>query len=191
MRELAILTFVSLDGVMQSPRMPDEDLSGGFTEGGWANPCWDNVMESVGEVAMSQPYDVLLGRTTYDSFAPGFSGSESPLNSATKYVVSSRPIDKAWKPAIKISGDVPAEIDALKAEDGPLLQVHGSHSLIQLLLQHRLIDEYRIWTFPIVLGAGKRLFGEGAIPVSLELQRSEALSSGATMSVYRNATATI
>ena len=187
MRELAILTFVSLDGVMQSPKVPDEDLSGGFTEGGWANPCWDNVMESVGEVAMSQPYDVLLGRTTYDAFAPAFSGSESPLDSATKYVVSSRPIDKAWKPTIKISGDVPAAIDALKAEDGPLLQVHGSHGLIQLLLQHRLVDEYRIWTFPIVLGAGKRLFGEGSIPVNLELQRSEALSSGATMSVYRNA----
>jgi dihydrofolate reductase len=97
------------------------------------------------------------------------------------------PIDKAWKPTIKISGDVPAAIDALKAEDGPLLQVHGSHGLIQLLLQHRLVDEYRIWTFPIVLGAGKRLFGEGSIPVNLELQRSEALSSGATMSVYRNA----
>ncbi len=110
-------------------------------------------------------------------------GSESPLDSATKYVVSSRPIDKVWKPTIKISGDVPAAIDALKAEDGPLLQVHGSHGLIQLLLQHRLVDEYRIWTFPIVLGAGKRLF----VPVNLELQRSEALSSGATMSVYRNA----
>lgn len=187
MRELAILTFVSLDGVMESPMVPDKDLPGRFTEGGWANACWDNVMESVGEVAMSQPYDVLLGRTTYDEFAPFFSGSDSPLDSATKYVVSSRPIDKEWKPTIKIGGDVPAAIDALKAEDGPLLQVHGSHGLIQLLLEHRLVDEYRIWTFPIVLGAGKRLFGEGAIPANLELQRSEALSSGARMSVYRNA----
>ena len=187
MRELAILVFVSVDGVMQAPKMQEEDSSGGFTQGGWANPCWDNVMESVGEVAMSQPYDVLLGRNTYDRFAPAFSGSDSPLDSATKYVVSSRPIDKAWEPTIKISGDVPAAIDALKAEDGPLLQVHGSHGLIQLLLQHRLVDEYRIWTFPIVLGTGKRLFGEGSIPVNLELQRSEALSSGATMSVYRNA----
>jgi dihydrofolate reductase len=106
MRKRTILTFVSLDGVMQSPKLPDEDLSSGFTGGGWANPCWENVMESVGEVAMSQPYDVLLGRTPYDRFAPGFPGSESLLNSATKYVVSSRPIDKAWKPTIKISGDV-------------------------------------------------------------------------------------
>jgi dihydrofolate reductase len=187
MRELAILTFVSLDGVMQSPKVPDEDSSGGFTEGGWADPCWDNVMESVGQVAMSQPYDVLLGRTTYDSFKPAFSGSDSPLDSATKYVVTSQPIDKAWEPTIEINGDIQAAIIALKAEDGPLLQVHGSHGLIQFLHEHRLIDEYRIWTFPIVLGAGKRLFGEGSIPANLELQRSEALSSGATMSVYRNA----
>ena len=187
MRELAILTFVSLDGVMQSPKLPDEDLSGGFTKGGWANSCWDNVMESVARVAMSQPYDVLLGRNTYNSFAPAFSGSESLMDLGTKYVVSSRPIDKAWEPTVTIDADVPAAIAALKAEDGPLLQVHGSHGLIQLLLQHQLIDEFRIWTFPVVLGSGKRLFGEGSIPVNLELQQSEALSSGATMSVYRNA----
>lgn len=137
---------------------------------------------------MSQPYDVLLGRNTYDRFAPAFSGSASPLDSTTKYVVSSQPINKEWKPTIEISGDIPAAISALKKEDGPLLQVHGSHALIQLLLQHRLIDEYRIWTFPIVLGAGKRLFDDGSIPVNLELQRWEGLSSGATMSVYRSVT---
>ena len=187
MRKLAVLTFVSLDGVMQSPKVPDEDLSGDFTQGGWANPCWDDVMENVGKVAMSQRYDVLLGRNTYDTFAPAFAGSDSRLDRGTKYVVTSRPIDKVWEPTIKIDGDVPATIRALKAEDGPLLQVHGSHRLIQLLLQHRLIDEYRIWTFPIVLGAGKRLFGEGSIPASLQLQQSEGLSSGATMSVYQNA----
>ncbi len=187
MRELAILTFVSADGVMQAPKMQEEDPSGGFTQGGWANPCWDNVMESVGQNAMSEPYDVLLGRNTYDRFAPAFSGSESPLDSATKYVVTSRPIDKAWKPTIEISGDVPAAIDALKAEDGPLLQVHGSHGLVQLLLQHGLIDEYRIWTFPVVLGSGKRLFGDGAAPANIVLQTSEALTSGAVMSIYRNA----
>ena len=187
MRELAILTFVSLDGVMESPMVPDEHIPGSFTEGGWAKPCWDNVMESVAEVAMSQPYDVLLGRTTYDEFAPFFSGSESPLDSATKYVVSSRPIDKAWKPTIQINGDIPTEINALKAEDGLLLQVHGSHGLIQALLEHQLVDEYRIWTFPVVLGAGKRLFGSGAVPTDLILKKSAKLASGAIMSVYRKA----
>ena len=178
MRELAILTFVSLDGVMQ---LGDGD------RGGWAEPCWDNVMENVAKVAMSQPYDLLLGRTTYDAFAPAFSGSDSPLDKGKKYVVSSRPIDKVWEPTIEISGDVPAAIAKLKEEDGPLLQVHGSHGLIQLLLEHRLIDEYRIWIFPTVLGAGKRLFGTGTAQANLVLQKSEALSSGATMSVYRNA----
>ena len=90
MRELAILTFVTADGVMQAPKMQEEDSSGGFTQGGWANPCWDNVMESVGPAAMSKPYDLLLGRNTYDAFAPYFSASESPLNKLTKYVVTSR-----------------------------------------------------------------------------------------------------
>lgn len=187
MRELAILTFVSADGVMQAPKMQEEDPSGGFTQGGWANPCWDNVMESVGHVAMSKPYDVLLGRNTYDVFAPSHSTSNSPLNELTKYVVTTRPIQNPWQPTIEIRDDAPASIAKLKAEDGPLLQVHGSHGLIQLLLQHGLIDEYRIWTFPVVLGAGKRLFDEGVIPTNLVLQKSEALSSGAVMSIYRNA----
>ncbi len=187
MRELAILTFVSADGVMQAPKMQEEDPSDGFTQGGWANPCWDNVMESVGQVAMSEPYDVLLGRNTYDVFAPHHSTTESPLNNLTKYVVTTRPIQDPWQPTIEITREVPVAIARLKAEDGPLLQVHGSHQLIQLLLQHGLIDEYRIWTFPVVLGAGKRLFGGGSAPASLVLKRSEALASGAVMSIYRNA----
>ena len=186
-RELAILTFVSADGVMQAPKMQEEDPSGGFTQGGWANPCWDNVMESVGQNAMSEPYDVLLGRNTYDAFAPHFSAGDSPLNKLSKYVVTSRPIPTPWQPTIEIRQNVPSAIAKLKAEDGPLLQVHGSHGLVQLLLQHGLIDEYRIWTFPVILGSGKRLFGDGAAPANIVLQTSEALTSGAVMSIYRNA----
>ena len=187
MRDLAILTFVSADGVMQAPGSREEDPSGGFTQGGWAQACWDNVMESVGQNAMSDPYDVLLGRNTYDVFAPYFSAGESPLNKLSKYVVTSRPVPTPWQPTIEIRQDVPNAIANLKSEDGPLLQVHGSHGLIQLLLQHGLIDEYRIWTFPVILGSGKRLFGDGAAPANLVLQRSEALTSGAVMSIYRNA----
>lgn len=188
MRELAILTFVSVDGVMQAPKMQEEDPSGGFMQGGWANPCWDDVMESVGRTAMSEPYDVLLGRNTYDSFAPHHSSGDSPLNKLKKYVVTSRPIPNRWQPTIEIRQDIPNAIAKLKAEDGPLLQVHGSHGLVQLLLQHGLIDEYRIWTFPVVLGSGKRLFGDGAAPSDIVLQTSEALTSGAVMSVYRSIT---
>lgn len=186
MRELTILTFVSADGVMQAPKLPEEDRSGGFTQGGWANACWDNVMESVGKVAMSKPYDVLLGRNTYDLFAPSHSATDSPLNKLKKYVVTSKSVENPWQPTIEVRGDVPTAIAKLKQEDGPILQVHGSHELIQLLHQHRLIDEYRIWTFPVVVGAGKRLFGEGAMPGNLVLTKSETLSSGAVMSVYRN-----
>ncbi len=187
MRELAILAFVTADGVMQAPLMQEEDSSGGFTQGGWAKPCWDNVMESVGSVAMSKPYDVLLGRNTYDAFAPYFSAIESPLNKLTKYVVTSRPVSTPWEPTIEILQNIPDAIAKLKAQDGPLLQVHGSHGLIQLLLEHRLIDEYRIWTFPVILGEGKQLFGVGAVPADLVLQKSASLSSGAVMSIYRNA----
>lgn len=187
MRKLAVLTFVSLDGVMQSPKFADEDPSGGFTLGGWAEPCWDDVMQNVGQIAMSQPYDVLLGRSTYDSFAPNFSGSDSPLDRGTKYVVSTRPIETVWEPTIQIRQDAVSAIAKLKEEDGPLLQVHGSHGLIQLLLEHQLIDEYRIWTFPVILGAGKRLFGSGTVPANLILEQTAGLSSGAIMSVYRKA----
>ena len=186
MRELAILTFVSLDGVMQAPRMPDEDPSGGFTKGGWANPCWDDVMENVADVAMASPYDVLLGRNTYDAFANAFNGTDSPLDRANKYVVTSRTLSDSWPPTTAITRDIPDAIAALKKESAPLLQVHGSHRLIQLLMEHQLIDEYRIWTFPVVLGEGKRLFGTGSLPSNLELKQSKALSSGATMSVYRH-----
>lgn len=186
MRELAILSFVSADGVMQAPKMTEEDPSGGFTRGGWANPCWDNVMDSVAQVAMSEPYDVVLGRNTYDVFAPHHAASDSPLNHLTKYLVTSRSLENPWPQTIVIDRDIPQAITRLKTESGPLLQVHGSHQLVQLLLQHNLVDEYRLWTFPVIVGAGKKLFSQG-VPQQLELQRAEALSSGAVMSIYRNA----
>ena len=187
MRELAILTFVTVDGVMQAPVSQEEDSSGGFTQAGWANSCWDDVMESVGRNAMAEPYDILLGRNTYDVFAAHNSTGDSPLNKLRKYVVTSRPISAPWLPTSEIRKDVPRAIAKLKSEDGPMLQVHGSHGLIQLLLEHRLVDEYRIWTFPVVLGNGKQLFGDGAPPTNLILRKSESLVSGAVMNIYRNA----
>jgi dihydrofolate reductase len=170
---------------MQAPRMREEDPSGGFTQGGWAAPYWDNVMESGSQIAMSEPCDVLLGRNTYDSFAPHHSVNDSPLNTLNKYVVTSSAVPIPWQPTIEIQGDAPDAISAL--EDGPLLQVHGSHQLVQLLLQHGLVDEYRIWTCPVVLGAGKRLLGNDASSANLVLQTSETLKSGAVMSIYRKA----
>jgi len=192
MRELAILSFVTLDGVMQSPTSPEEDPSGGFSGGGWGAPYWDEVMPQVYAEAMSAPYDVLFGRRTYDVFASHWPnvGDEDPvaarLNGGHKYVAT-RSVDHplAWGPATQVGGDVAAEIRALKAGDGPLIQVHGSSELIQTLLEHDLIDEYRIWTFPVVVGGGKRLFSEGVAPGSLELVRSGTTGNGVVMSVYR------
>ena len=167
MRKLVILTFQTLDGVMQAPSDPKEDLSGGFTQGGWASECWGEVMEQVGREAMAEPYDLLLGRTTYESFASSFSNTDNnnltaeKLNNAKEYVVTSNPRQLQWQNAEQITGDIAAEISRLKEQDGPLLQVHGSWQLIQTLLAHSLIDEYRLWTFPVVVGAGKRLFADG------------------------------
>lgn len=131
MRKLAILTFQTLDGVVQAPSVPEEDLSGGFTQGGWANECWDDVMEQVAREAMAVPYDLLLGRITYHILASGFAKSAGDnalakkLNAAKKYVVTSTLEQLKWQNSEKITGDIVAEISRLKEQDGPLLQVHG------------------------------------------------------------------
>ena len=192
MRELAILTFQSLDGVMQSPGSPEEDPSNEFTQGGWAMPYWAEVMEQVGEEAMNLPYDILLGRTTYDIFAASWpNGSDdSPatqmMNGAKKLVVTTSSTNNIdWNNTVRVTGDVVAEISKLKAQDGPLLQVHGSHGLIQTLLVHNLIDEFRLWTFPVPLGTGKRLFGQGTPPEEMKLVKTRTTPQGVVMGIYR------
>ncbi len=192
MRELAILTFLTLDGVMQGPGSPEEDPSGGFTQGGWAANYWDEVMQQVMAEAMADPYDLLLGRKTYDIFAAHWpeAGDNNPvakmLNSASKFVATtSTQNDIEWQNTTRITGDVAAEVSRLKAQDGPLLQVHGSCELIQTLLSHDLIDEFRLWTFPVVLGSGKCLFSQGAVPAELTLVKSETTSNGVVMGIYR------
>lgn len=193
MRELAILSFVTLDGVMQSPTSPDEDPSGGFTGGGWGAPYWEQVMPQVYAEAISEPYDLLFGRKTYDIFAshwPNVDAAEDPvaarLNGGHKYVVTrSAEHPLPWQTSTRISGDVVAGIQSLKSGDGPLLQVHGSAELIQTLLKHDLIDEYRLWTFPVVVGGGKRLFADGEVPGNLKLVRSGSTENGVVMTIYR------
>lgn len=191
MRRLAILTFVSLDGVMQAPGDRDEDRSGGFAHGGWAQPWWPEVMEQVRVHAMAEPYDLLLGHATYDIFAPHWSAqSGSPeadkFNAATKYVaVGKRDGALSWQNTVPLRGDVVREIAKLKKEDGPLLQVHGSAALIQTLLANDLIDELRLWTFPLVLGSGKRLFQEPTATRKFVLVKSAATENGVIMGIYR------
>lgn len=186
-RELAILTFLTLDGVMQAPKQPKEDPSGGFRHGGWADPHWDGVMQQVEKEAMAVPYDLLLGRKTYELFAPHFSGAgdKNPMNNATKYVTTSTLTRLDWNNSVILAGDVVQEVSRLKNQDGPLLQVHGSWQLIQTLLSNDLIDEFRLWTFPVVVGAGKRLFAEGTRPKNLTLVKANTTATGATMGIYR------
>ncbi len=187
MRELAVLTFVTLDGVMQAPKMPEEDYSGGFKRGGWADPYWNEVMEQVGQEAMAAPYDVLFGRNTFDMFAK-HADKNHPMNAFKKFVATSRPADLGWMNSEAITGDIPVEIERLKQQAGPLIQVHGSHELVQTLLAHDLIDELRLWTFPVVVGAGKRLFGDGVRSSEFSLMKTGSTSNGVIMGLYRRQT---
>jgi dihydrofolate reductase len=192
MRNLIVSTFLTLDGVMQAPGGPGEDDSGGFAHGGWSVHYWDELMGQVMTEAMSAPFDLVLGRRTYDIFAaywphaPEEAGAK-PLNDATKYVASrSRPALE-WKKSVLIEGDAAEGIAALKKEDGPELQVHGSGNLIQTLMRHNLVDQYRLWVFPLVIGSGKRLFSDGTIPAGLKLVDSKVSTTGVVIGTYEPA----
>jgi dihydrofolate reductase len=192
MRKLIVSTFVSLDGVMQAPGGPAEDDSGGFTLGGWSVNYWDERMGEVMTEGMSTPFDLLLGRTTYDIFAaywpnaPEEAGAK-PLNDATKYVASRSHPTLSWSRSVLIEGDAAEGVAALKQGDGPELQVHGSGNLIQTLLRHNLVDEYRLWVFPLVIGSGKRLFADGTIPAALKLVDSTVSTTGVVIGTYEPA----
>ena len=192
MRKLVVNTFATLDGVMQAPGGPDEDRDGGFTHGGWSFTYWDEPMEeAIGEVMMERPFDLLLGRKTYEIFAAHWPRATDPtadkLNSAQKHVAS-RTLDRVdWSNSSLIQGDVPEAVARLKQDAGPELQVHGSSNLLQTLLQHDLIDEFHVWTFPLVLGIGKRLFGEGTLPRALRLTDTKVSTTGVVITTYEPA----
>ena len=181
--------MVSLDGVMQAPGGPEEDTSGNFKYGGWTAPYADESFGNIINKELSVPFDLLLGRVTYEIFAsywPKQTGPiADPFNKAKKYVVSGSGIDLTWKESILLQNGVVAKIKALKKEDGPMLQVHGSSVLLQSLLKNDLVDELRLRIFPITLGRGKRLFAEGTIPVAFELIDSQALPSGVILANYK------
>ena len=192
MRRLMVTTFLTLDGVMQAPGGPGEDDSGDFTFGGWSVNYWDERMREFMTQTMSAPFDLLLGRRTYDIFvtywpdAPEEAGSK-PLNDATKFVASRGRPTLDWKESVLIEGDAAEGVAALKRTDGPELQVHGSGNLIQTLMANDLVDEYRLWVFPVVLGSGKRLFADGAIPSGLKLVDSTVSTTGVVIGTYEPA----
>lgn len=188
MRKIVVLTFVTLDGVMQGPGGPTEDTSGGFAHGGWTVPYFDEALgETMGE-QMGRPFDLLLGRKTFDIFASYWpQQSENPFEEVTKYVVSNTLTEHSWQKSVFLAGDVVEKIRALKQETGPDLQVHGSGLLIQTLLKHDLVDELWLKIFPVTVGAGKRLFGEGVIPAAFTLSETKVSPSGVIIASYKRA----
>jgi len=190
-RRILVTTFVTLDGVMQAPGGPQEDDSGGFRYGGWSATYWDDQMGQVMGEVMAHPFDLLLGRRTYEIFA-GFwpnatdNPGAKPLNDATKYVASRTLQQLDWGPAVLVP-DAASDIAELKRGDGPELQVHGSGNLIQTLLREGLIDELKVWTFPVLVGGGKRLFAEGTGPSALRVIDRTASTTGVVITTYQPA----
>ena len=194
MGTLTIATFVTLDGVMQAPGGPDEDRDGGFEHGGWSFPYFSDDMGDVINSAFAHADCFLLGRRTYEIFAaswPNFPDQDDPvaskLNTLPKYVVSTTLDNAEWEPTTIIRGDVPAEVTKLKEQYEGEVQVHGSAGLAQTLHAHGLIDEYRMFVEPVVLGTGKRLFESGAAPTALRLVETEPMGKGTVLAIYRPA----
>ena len=189
MRKIVVLSFISLDGVMQAPGGPEEDASGNFQYGGWSPPYSDEYSGSLLVKQMSVPFDLLLGRKTYDIFTgywPKQTGPiADPFNKATKYVVSSSSPKLNWGKSVLIDRDVVAKLKELKQQDGPMLQVHGSGNLTQTLLKHDLVDELWLKIFPVTLGNGKRLFAEGTMPAAFELIESKTSPKGVIFANYK------
>lgn len=191
MAELTLTTFLTLDGVMQAPGGPDEDTTGDFPYGGWLVPHADEDMGRIMDDIFSKAEAFLLGRTTYDIFAahwPRITDTDEPvanqLNSLPKYVASHTRTTFDWHGSSLIR-DVVGEVGELKQRYSGEIQVHGSCGLAQTLIQHDLIDEYRLLIFPVILGTGKRLFGSGTVPSMLKLVTSSSTSKGTIVSVYR------
>ena len=189
MRKLAVNSFITLDGIMQAPGGPDEDPKGGFIYGGWSVNYWDDIMGKVMDDFMSKPFDLLLGRKTYEIFASYWPYAKNNptadvLNNIKKYVASGTLTKVDWNNSTLIKGDIVQGIKKLKSEDGPEIQVHGSSNLIQTLLKNKLIDLYRIWIFPVTVGKGKRLFDEGTVPASFTLIDTKIATSGVIIADY-------
>ena len=194
MRKLVTMAFMTLDGVMQAPGGPEEDPSGGFEHGGWVAPRFDDAVGAAMGELFSTPFDLLLGRKTYDIFAahwpfiptdPAASGFDEGnaqiarlFNGVTKFVATHRPDSLRWQNSQSLGDDVVTRLRELKREDGPPLLTQGSSVLIQTLLAHDLIDEIRLLIFPVTLGRGKRLFGEGTKPAGFKLEKSSVSPNG-------------
>ncbi len=190
MRKIIVLSFLTLDGVMQGPGGPTEDPSGGFTYGGWSVPYFDDFLNQIMDEQIGRPFDLLLGRKTFEIFAtywPQYEGGKNPINEATKYVASHTLTTHEWHKTVFLKNNLADEIKQLKQQAGPDLQVHGSGNFIQTLLRHDLVDEFWLKIFPITLGTGKRLFAEGTLPVAFKVSESKLSPTGVIVANYERA----
>lgn len=189
-RKIIVLEHITLDGVIQAPGGPEEDRSGGFTHGGWIAPYSDETLGMLLRRQMNLPFDLLLGRKTFEIWAPYWPqhGDIWPgVNKATKYVASNTITSDEWQPSVFLSGDIAEKITRIKEQQGPDLHVWGSGDLVQTLLKHDLIDAFWLMIYPITLGAGKRLFEHGTIPAAFKVTESKVTSTGVIIVCYERA----
>ena len=187
MRKIIVLSFITLDGVMQAPGGPEEDPSGGFSYGGWTVPYFDKALGKIMDQQLKPPYELLLGRKTYDIFAsywPNHREKGIEFNQAKKYVISRQARDLSWENSVLLNSNAVVDIQKLKNTAGPDLHVHGSGELIQTLIKHHLVDELWLKIFPIILGTGKRLFHEGTPPTAFYLNKSSVTPKGVIIADY-------
>ena len=190
MRKLTVLEHISMDGVIQAPGGPEEDPSGGFAYGGWIAPYSDEVLGTALRRQMNMPFDLLLGRKTFDIWEPFWPqhADEWPgVNTATKYVASNTRTSSKWQPSVFLSGDIAEKVAKIKGQQGPDLHVWGSGDLLQTLIKHDLIDAFWLMVYPITLGAGKRLFADGTIPAAFKVTESVVGSNGVIVVNYERA----
>ena len=190
MRKLIVLEHISIDGVIQAPGGPEEDPSGGFAYGGWISPYADEIGGTALRKQMNKPFDLLLGRKTFDIWEPYWpkhADAWPGVNTATKYVASNTMTSSEWQPSVFLNGDVPEKVAKIKQGQGPDLHVWGSGNLLQTLIKHDLVDAFWLMIYPITLGSGKRLFADGTIPAAFKVTESKVGSNGVIVVNYERA----
>ncbi len=190
MRKVIVLEHISLDGVIQAPGGPDEDTSGGFAYGGWSAPYSDEILGTLLRRQMNTPFDLLLGRTTFEiweSYWPQHGDIWPNVNKATKYVASNTRTSSKWQPSVFLNGDIAEKVAKIKQQPGPDLHVWGSGHLLQTLIQHDLVDTFWLMIYPVTLGAGKRLFAGGTMPMAFQVTESNVTPKGVIVVNYERA----
>ncbi|MFN8414461.1 MAG: dihydrofolate reductase family protein [Anaerolineales bacterium] len=190
MRKVIALEHISLDGIIQAPGGPEEDISGGFAHGGWISPYSDEILGTQLRKQMNTPFDLLIGRKTFEIWAPYWPEHTdvwAEVNKATKYIASNTITSSEWQPSVILNRDIPEKVASIKQQQGPDLHIWGSGNLLQTLFKHDLVDVLWLMIYPITLGSGKRLFADGTIPTAFKLTESNITSKGVIIVNYERA----